>query len=176
MTYRLEDDVEYEPEAAPRRSRWIPVIVIVGLAATGSALVFLWRAYGNNVPTFPSFGSAMEYPHWMMVAGAILVVASFIGLGISRNKNPKPAEDNRRSVAPPNSSVDGMAEEGKEISARRSSAGLWKPADDDQLREMAASGKGPSEIARLLHRSPSAIQKRASLLGIAVQLVEAKGK
>jgi hypothetical protein len=111
----------------------------------------------------------MEYPHWMMVAGAILVVVGFIGLGISRNKNPEPAEDSLRSVAPPNSSADGMAEEGKEISARRSSAGLWKPADDDQLREMTASGKGPSQIARLLHRSASAVRKRASLLGITVQ-------
>jgi uncharacterized coiled-coil protein SlyX len=27
------------------------------LAAIGSASAFLWRAYGNNVPTFPSFGS-----------------------------------------------------------------------------------------------------------------------
>ena len=44
------------------------------------------------------------------------------------------------------------------------------------FREMAASGKDPSEIARLLHRSPSAIRKRASLLGITVQLVDAKGK
>ncbi len=52
MTYRFEDDVEYEPEAAPRG--------VVGLAATGSALAFLWRAYENNVPTFPSSGSAME--------------------------------------------------------------------------------------------------------------------
>jgi hypothetical protein len=52
VTYRLEDDVEYEPEAAPRRSRWIPVIVIVGLAATGSALAFLWRAYEQR-PDFP---------------------------------------------------------------------------------------------------------------------------
>jgi flagellar basal body-associated protein FliL len=57
VTHRFDDDVEYEPEAAPRRSRWISVIVIVGLAATGSALAFLWRAYGNNFPTFPSFGS-----------------------------------------------------------------------------------------------------------------------
>jgi hypothetical protein len=55
------------------------------------------------------------------------------------------------------------------MSARHSSAGLWKPADDDQLREMAALGKGPSEIARLLQRSPSAVRKRASLLGITVQ-------
>jgi hypothetical protein len=111
---------------------------------------------------------AMEYPHWMMVAGAWLVVAGFIGLWISRNRNLEPAEDNLHPAAPPNSSVAGTAE-GEEMSARHSSAGLWKPADDDQLREMAALGKGPSEIARLLQRSPSAVRKRASLLGITVQ-------
>ena len=110
MTYRFEDDVEYEPEAAPRGSRWISVIVVVGLAATGSALAFLWRAYGNNVPTFPSFGSAMEYPHWMMVAGAVLVVAGFIGLGFSRYMNRAPAEDSLHPAAPTNPSVAGRAE------------------------------------------------------------------
>ena len=113
--------------------------------------------------------SEMEYPHWMMVAGACLVVAGFIGLGISRYMNRAPAEDNQHSAAPPNSSVAGMAEEGEEMGDRHSSAGLWKPEDDDQLRELAASGKGPSEIARLLHRSPSAIRKRASLLGVPLQ-------
>jgi hypothetical protein len=117
----------------------------------------------------------MEYPHWMMVAGAVSVVLGFIGLGFSRNRNLESAEDNLHPAGPPNSSGSGTAE-GEEMSARRSSAGLWKPADDDQLREMAASSKGPSEIARLLHRSPSAVRKRASLLGIAVQLVEPKGK
>ncbi len=85
--------------------------------------------------------SEMEYPHWLMVAGAWLVVAGFIGLGISRYMNRAPAE--LHPAAPPNSSVAGTAE-GEEMSARHSSAGLWKPADDDQLREMAASGKGPS--------------------------------
>jgi hypothetical protein len=114
--------------------------------------------------------SEMEYPHWLMVAGALLVVAGFIGLGFSRYMNPA-AENNLHPAAAPNSSV-----EEEEVSARHSSAGLWKPADDDQLREMAASGKSPSEIARLLHRSPSAVRKRASLLGITVQLVDAKGK
>ena len=106
----------------------------------------------------------MEYPHWMMVAGAWLVVVGFIGLGISRYMNRAPAEDNQHSAAPPNSSVAG-----EEMSARHLSAGLWKPEDDDRLRELAASGKGPSEIARLLHHSPSAVRKRASLLGIKVQ-------
>jgi len=58
VTYQLEDDVEYEAEEAPRRGRrWISVIVILGLAASGSASALLWRAYGNNLPSFPSFGS-----------------------------------------------------------------------------------------------------------------------
>jgi hypothetical protein len=29
----------------------------------------------------------MEYPHWMMMAGAILVAAGFIGLAFHRNRN-----------------------------------------------------------------------------------------
>src|SRR5438034_1359767 len=31
--------------------------------------------------------SAMEYPHWMMVAGAVLVVFGFIGFAFSQNRN-----------------------------------------------------------------------------------------
>jgi hypothetical protein len=108
--------------------------------------------------------SEMEYPHWIMVAGAWLVVAGFIGLGFRWYMNRAPAEYNVHPEAPPNSSV---AEE--EMSPPPASAGPWKPEDDDQLWEMAASGKGPSEIARLLHRSPSAVRRRASLLGITVQ-------
>jgi hypothetical protein len=108
--------------------------------------------------------SEMEYPHWMMVAGAWLVVAGFIGLGFRWYMNRAPAEDNPQPAAAPNPSV-----EEEEMSARHSSAELWKPEDDDRLREQAASGKGPSEIARLLHHSPSAVRKRASLLGITVQ-------
>ena len=97
------------------------------------------------------------------------MVAGFIGLGFSRYMNRAPAGDNLDPAAPPNSSVAGMAEEGEEMTARESSAEVWEPADDDQLREMAASGWGPFEIARLLHRSPSAVRQRASLLGITIQ-------
>ena len=110
-----------------------------------------------------------EYPHWMMVAGAWLVVVGFIGLGISRYMNRAPAEDNQHSAAPPNSSVAGMAEEGEEMGDRHSSAGLWKPEDDDRLRALSTFIESSSEIGRLLHRSPSAVRKRASLLGITVQ-------
>ncbi len=91
--------------------------------------------------------SEMEYPHWLMVARAWLVVAGFIGLGFSRYMNRAPAEDNLHPVAAPNSSV-----EEEEMSARHSSAGLWKPADDDQLREMAASSKGPSTLGLMAWR------------------------
>jgi hypothetical protein len=45
---RYEDDVENEPEEAPRRGRrWIWVIVVLGLAATGSASTGL-RAPGHG--------------------------------------------------------------------------------------------------------------------------------
>jgi hypothetical protein len=132
----------------------------------------------------------MEYPHWMMVVGAVLMVLGFIGLGFSRNRTLEPTEDNLQkeigvshetvrkargsivneltTAAPPNSSVAGKAEE-EEMSARHSSAELWKPEDDDRLRALSTFIESPSEIGRLLHRSPSAVRKRASLLGITVQ-------
>src|SRR6476660_1711438 len=118
----------------------------------------------------------MEYPHWMMVAGAWLVVAGFIGLGFSWYMNRAPpdrvlpspraltAEDNLQPAAAPNPSV-----EEEEMSARHSSAELWKPQDDDRLRALSTFIESSSEIGRLLHRSPSAVRKRASLLGITVQ-------
>jgi hypothetical protein len=33
-----------------------------------------------------------EYPHWMMMAGAILVAAGFIGLAFHRNRESAPTE------------------------------------------------------------------------------------
>jgi hypothetical protein len=37
--------------------------------------------------------SEMQYPHWLMVAGAVLVVLGFIGYAFSR-RNREPGEDN----------------------------------------------------------------------------------
>src|SRR5436305_4016603 len=42
----------------------------------------------------------------------------------------------------------------------------WTPADDDQLRTLAAAGQSCSMIAELLKRSPSAIRRRARMLKI----------
>src|SRR6266481_5132341 len=93
------------------------------------------RRRGNDV------FSEMEYPHWMMVAGAWLVVAGFIGLGFSWYMNRAPAEDNLQPAAAPNPFV-----EEEEMSARHSSAELWKPELDDRLRALSALGLSSSEI------------------------------
>jgi hypothetical protein len=34
--------------------------------------------------------SAMEYPHWLMVAGVVLVVLGFIGFAINKKINVEP--------------------------------------------------------------------------------------
>ena len=45
--------------------------------------------------------SEMQYPHWLMVAGAVLVVLGFVGVAIRKN-NAQPAEDNlEQKAAPP---------------------------------------------------------------------------
>jgi hypothetical protein len=43
----------------------------------------------------------VEYPHWLMVAGAVLLVLGFVGVAIRKN-DAQPAEDNlEQEVAPP---------------------------------------------------------------------------
>lgn len=43
----------------------------------------------------------MQYPHWLMVAGAVLVVVGFIGFALHKN-NAEPAENNlKQEAAPP---------------------------------------------------------------------------
>jgi hypothetical protein len=36
--------------------------------------------------------SEMEYPHWMMIGGGILVVLGFVGLAFYQNRNADPQE------------------------------------------------------------------------------------
>jgi hypothetical protein len=37
--------------------------------------------------------SAMQYAHWLMVAGAVLVVLGFVGFAFSRNGNKVQADE-----------------------------------------------------------------------------------
>ena len=41
----------------------------------------------------------MEYPHWLMVAGAVLVVVGFIGLAFHKSYS-EPVENNPKQAAP----------------------------------------------------------------------------
>ena len=41
----------------------------------------------------------MEYPHWLMVAGAVLVVVGLIGLAFHKNYT-EPVENNPKQAAP----------------------------------------------------------------------------
>lgn len=43
--------------------------------------------------------SSMQYPHWLMVAGAVLVVVGLIGLAFRKNY-AEPVENNSKQVAP----------------------------------------------------------------------------
>ena len=40
--------------------------------------------------------SAIEYPHWLMVAGAFLVLSGLIGLAFRKNPKTEPPRDCRR--------------------------------------------------------------------------------
>jgi hypothetical protein len=43
--------------------------------------------------------SAMEYPHWLMVAGAVLVVLGFIGFAFRQNRNVEPDHESTEMKA-----------------------------------------------------------------------------
>ena len=51
-----------------------------------------------------------EYPHWMMMAGAILVAAGFIGLAFHRNRNGPVNETNRTRESTPTERLKAMRE------------------------------------------------------------------
>jgi hypothetical protein len=54
--------------------------------------------------------SAMEYPHWLMVAGAVLVVLGFIGFAFHRNRNGPVNESGRARESAPTERLKAMRE------------------------------------------------------------------
>lgn len=45
--------------------------------------------------------SSIELPHWLMIAGAILVTIGFLGLALSRNKQAATDADQEPTVPTP---------------------------------------------------------------------------
>jgi biotin carboxyl carrier protein len=62
----------------------------------------------------------MQYPHWLMVAGAVLVVVGFIGFALHKN-NAEPVENNlKQEAAPPEEprGAPGLAHQGPDRVSR----------------------------------------------------------
>src|SRR5258707_2909146 len=62
--------------------------------AAGAATESSWCDYSAEVEMCRCEGegeikeaSAMEYPHWLMIAGAVLVAFGFVGFAFSQNTN-----------------------------------------------------------------------------------------
>ena len=51
-----------------------------------------------------------EYPHWMMMAGAILVAIGFIGLAFRQNRNGPVNESNQARESTPTERLKAMRE------------------------------------------------------------------
>ena len=43
--------------------------------------------------------SGMQYPHWMMVVGAVLIVCGFVGFAVNRNRNGAAADQRTTEAA-----------------------------------------------------------------------------
>jgi hypothetical protein len=72
--------------------------------------------------------SAMEYPHWLMVAGAVLVVVGFIGFAFHRN-NAERISDNPEQTSPNDEANR----------ARPNGNGLSRPIPSERLMAARAS-------------------------------------
>jgi hypothetical protein len=44
--------------------------------------------------------SGMQYPHWLMVGGGVLVTLGFFGFIFHKNRNPDTDEDNLKQTPP----------------------------------------------------------------------------
>ena len=56
----------------------------------------------------------MEYPHWLMIAGALLVAFGFVGFAFSQNKNKGESREHlnaRNKTARPEEEVANLAEQ-----------------------------------------------------------------
>jgi hypothetical protein len=51
-----------------------------------------------------------KYPHWMMMAGAILVAVGFIGLAFRQNRNSAVNESSRTGESTPTERLKAMRE------------------------------------------------------------------
>ena len=122
-----------------------------------------------------------EYPHWMMMAGAILVALGFMGFAFHQNRNGPGT-----GIHHPNRTAKGYAGiririgcrpaegEGEIVVESRSSR--WTPQEDALLRRMAEASARPEIIAIKLNRTVHAVKARAYMIGLPLKWFKLKAK
>jgi hypothetical protein len=106
--YRPEGEFQADPadeEPVKRRGGTLAVYLLFALIGSGSA--FLWRYYGGSItwPTGPAVSKmdeisrltvTLQLPHWLIVAGSVLVIVGTIGMLVSGRRRgdapPEPSE------------------------------------------------------------------------------------
>jgi hypothetical protein len=58
-------------------------------------IISVWRDGAKGEGRIP----AVEYPHWMMVAGAVLVALGFISFAFRQNRNVEPDHESTEMKA-----------------------------------------------------------------------------
>ena len=86
-----------------------------------------------------------EYPHWMMMAGAILVAVGFIGLAFHRNRNGPVNESSRARESTPTERLKAMRE------SASASAGEQRKGEGEMIppgqRRADTSGQSTRSLA-----------------------------
>ena len=94
------------------------------------------RRYSRSEKLARAGDAQMEYPHWLIVAGAVLVVIGFIGLAFRRNTD---VETNHG----PTEMEENLKRDGRDSNATTLPAWPWRPPQGDQQRR-SAGGQMPS--------------------------------
>jgi len=128
-----------------------------------------------------------EYPHWMMMAGAILVALGFMGFAFHQNRNGPVNEPSRARESTP---TERLRPCGKPHPHRLTAAEgegeialhgrkPQQPVDTTGgclLRRMAEASVRPEIIAIKLNRTVHAVKARAYMIGLPLKWFKLKAK
>jgi hypothetical protein len=103
--YTPDGEFQADPadeEPVKGRGRTLAACLLLALIGSGSA--FLWHYYGNSTVSKTDEISrlmvTLQLPHWLIVAGVVLVIVGTIGALVSgRQRGDAPPEPGRREAA-----------------------------------------------------------------------------
>jgi hypothetical protein len=100
----------------------------------------------------------MQYPHWLMVAGTLLVVIGFVGFALQKN-DAEPVEDVPEQEAPPEDRiVSGFAHQGP----NRVSQGTYRADEVEAMSGQKRSAEQVTDEASRKARNPMAARQKIS--------------